>query len=90
MTESSFSQWHHLRRVQSELENVPTGCTIEALVDLCPDLTWNQIFLAIDHLSRSGLIRLTRGCGRDYWVQAIVRPNLKAVLLHTPQTIVDS
>jgi hypothetical protein len=60
----------HIDRVQREVKNVAGGCTIETLVGLCPDLTWNQIFLAIDYLSRSGKIRLTRGSGRDYCVQA--------------------
>ncbi len=35
------------------------GCFIEELVLACPDLTWNQVFLEVDRLSRAGLVRLT-------------------------------
>jgi hypothetical protein len=43
---------------------------LEEVVDLCPELTWNQVFLAIDHLSRTGQVRVTLGVGRTYCVQA--------------------
>ena len=36
------------------------GCLLEDLVQACPDLTWNQIFLEVDRLSRSGQVILTR------------------------------
>jgi hypothetical protein len=40
------------------------GCDLEELVLECPGLTWNQVFLAVDHLSRSGEIALMpRGRG---------------------------
>ncbi len=61
----------HIVRVQQELKGLRDGCTIETLVGLCPDLTWNQIFLAIDYLSRSGEIRLIRGAGRTYSLQVL-------------------
>ena len=61
----------HIFRVQQELKGLHGGCTVETLVSLCPDLTWNQIFLAIDQLSRSGQIRLRRGSGRSYFVEPI-------------------
>lgn len=39
-------------------------CDLEDLVCQCPNLTWNQVFLAVDQLSRSGEIRLVpRGRG---------------------------
>ena len=31
---------------------------LDELVLKCPDLTWNQVFLVIDHLSREGIINL--------------------------------
>jgi len=40
------------------------GCGLDELVMLCPDYTWNQIFLEADRLSRSGhrqLVRVGRG-----------------------------
>jgi hypothetical protein len=33
-------------------------CDMEDLVKGCPSYTWNQVFLAVDHLSRTGELRL--------------------------------
>jgi hypothetical protein len=39
-------------------------CDLEEVTHRCPNLTWNQVFLAVDHLSRSGKIVLVpRGRG---------------------------
>jgi hypothetical protein len=58
-------------RVQAELENLGAGCPIEEVPGLCPDLTWNQVFLAIDYLSRTGQVRVTLDPTRTYRVQAL-------------------
>ena len=34
------------------------GCGLDDVVKACPDLTWNQIFLEVDQLSRAGHLRL--------------------------------
>ncbi|OGW47349.1 MAG: hypothetical protein A2V62_00280 [Nitrospirae bacterium RBG_19FT_COMBO_58_9] len=34
------------------------GCCLDDLVRVCPELTWNQIFLVVDRLSRAGHLRL--------------------------------
>jgi hypothetical protein len=34
------------------------GCCLDDLVRVCPELTWNQIFLEVDRLSRAGRLRL--------------------------------
>ncbi|MCC6967847.1 MAG: hypothetical protein IT391_16360 [Nitrospira sp.] len=34
------------------------GCSLDEVVAVCPTLTWNQIFLEVDRLSRAGLLRL--------------------------------
>lgn len=34
-------------------------CDMEEVARQCTDLTWNQVFLAIDRLSRNGKIKLT-------------------------------
>ena len=34
------------------------ACDIEEVARQCSNLTWNQVFLAVDHLSRSGEITL--------------------------------
>jgi hypothetical protein len=39
-------------------------CDLEEVARQCTDLTWNQVFLAVDRLSRNGRIKLTpRGRG---------------------------
>ena len=39
-------------------------CDFEEVMRQCSDLTWNQVFLAVDRLSRSGeLILMPRGRG---------------------------
>lgn len=36
------------------------GCLLEELALECPDLTWNQVFLVVDRLSRTGQLHLAR------------------------------
>ncbi len=43
---------------------------LEEVVELCPDLTWYQVFLAIDHLIQTGQICLTLDGNSTYWVKA--------------------
>jgi len=57
-------------RVHRALEQLGSDCSTEELVDLCPELTWNQAFLAIDYLSRSGQIHVTLDGDSTYRVQA--------------------
>ncbi|MGQ0555363.1 MAG: hypothetical protein ACT4PN_05380 [Nitrospiraceae bacterium] len=56
-------------RVKTTLEQVGTDCPLEEMMDLCPDLTWNQMFLAIDDLSRRGEVQVTMEADRTYRVQ---------------------
>jgi imidazoleglycerol phosphate synthase glutamine amidotransferase subunit HisH len=42
------------------LKSSPQPLTIEEIVGRLPHLGWNQIFLAVDSLSRKGLITLKR------------------------------
>lgn len=35
------------------------GCLLEEVVLECPGLTWNQVFIELDRMSRSGQVRLT-------------------------------
>lgn len=44
-------------RILGELSHVP-GCSLGELTFICSDLTWNQVFLEIDRLSRTGRVRL--------------------------------
>lgn len=34
------------------------GCGVEELALQCPNLTWNQVFLELDRLSRAGRVTL--------------------------------
>lgn len=56
-------------RVQSVLDQLGTTCTMEELVNLCPELTWNQAFLAIDYLSREGQVCVMLDVDRGYRVR---------------------
>ncbi|MDF0664736.1 MAG: hypothetical protein P0119_01545 [Nitrospira sp.] len=56
-------------RVHCVLEQLGTDCSMEELVTLCPELTWNQVFLAIDYLSRSGQIRMILAGDKTYRVK---------------------
>lgn len=56
-------------RILTTLEQLGTECPLEEVMDLCPDITWNQVFLAIDYLSRTGQICVRLDAGKTYWVQ---------------------
>lgn len=43
---------------------------LEDLLACCPELTWNQVFLLVDELSRHALIRLQRR-GFEYELRAL-------------------
>jgi hypothetical protein len=59
-----------IARVHQALEQLGTDCAMEEVVGLCPELTWNQVFLAIDYLSRTGQVRVTLAPDRTYRVRA--------------------
>jgi hypothetical protein len=42
------------------------GCDLEMLIEECHDLTWNQVFLELDRLSRRGEVTLTKR-GRGHY-----------------------
>jgi len=58
------------QQIQTALEQLGTECPLEEVMSLCPDITWNQVFLAIDHLSRTGQVRIRLDADRAYWVQS--------------------
>jgi len=59
-----------IERVHSALLQLGTDCAMEEVAGLCPELTWNQVFLAVDYLSRTDRIRITADAGRTYRVEA--------------------
>lgn len=56
-------------QVRSALEQLHTDCALNEVVDFCPELTWYQVFLAIDHLSREGYVRVLLEAGGTYRVR---------------------
>ena len=44
------------------------SCDLEEVTHQCPNLTWNQVFLAVDRLSRRGEIRLVPSGSGTYTV----------------------
>ena len=55
--------------VRVRLEAADRVYDMNEVIALCPDLTWNQVFLAIDHLSRTGQIELRRDPTQGYRVK---------------------
>jgi hypothetical protein len=53
-----------------ELLRVRRSLTLEQMVTLLPELSWNQVFKTVDELSRRGKIILLRR-GFDYEVERI-------------------
>ena len=52
------------RQVMEVIVRTP-GTALEDIVLECPDLSWNQVFLVIDRLTRCGSVRLMpKGHGR--------------------------
>ncbi|HSN05301.1 MAG TPA: hypothetical protein VLS44_09975 [Nitrospira sp.] len=60
-----------IQQVYEALEQLGTDCPLEEVGALCPHLTWNEVFLAIDYLSRNGQVRMTVDYGRTYRVEAV-------------------
>ena len=46
-------------------------CRLETLLETCSGFTWNQVFLAIDRMSRTGQLLLKRGASGDYSVSVL-------------------
>jgi hypothetical protein len=59
-----------IARVHDALERLGTDCSMEDIPALCPELTWNQVFLAIDYLSRTGQVCVKLDPDRTYRVRA--------------------
>jgi hypothetical protein len=45
------------------------GCDLDTLADSLPELSWNQVFLEIDRLSRQGQVLVTFGTGGRYMIR---------------------
>ena len=56
-------------RVHRAVEQLGIDCSMEEVVNLCPELTRNQVIRAIDYLGRAGEIRVTLDGKGTYRVQ---------------------
>ncbi len=56
-------------RLLTLLGCLESKCKMDSVIELFPDMTWSDVVLAIDELSRSGDLILTRDEKREYWVQ---------------------
>jgi hypothetical protein len=60
------------------------SCDLEELMRQCANLTWNQVFLAVDRLSRCGELMLApRGRG-TYTVTFLQRQEYGSIDAHSP------
>jgi hypothetical protein len=53
------------RRIISVIESA-IECDLDTLVSRCGDLSWGQIFLEVDNMSRIGAVLLTRSANGRY------------------------
>ncbi len=59
-----------IKKVLTVLQQQASCYPLDKVSRLCPDLTADQVFLAIDYLSRTGQVCLTRDGERTDWVKA--------------------
>jgi hypothetical protein len=45
------------------------GCDLDTLTNSLSDLSWSQVFLEVDRLSRKGQVLVTRDTGGRYVIQ---------------------
>ena len=45
------------------------GCDLDTLTNNLSDLSWSQVFLAVDQLSRRGKVRVTLDTGSRYMIR---------------------
>ena len=64
-----MSRMTPIDRVRSVLEELGKDLPLKEVVDLCPELTWHQVFLAIDHLSREGQVQVFLEARGTYMVR---------------------
>ena len=55
-------------RILANVQSMP-GCDLDTLTNNLPDLSWSQIFLEVDRLSRKGMVLVTFGLERRYMIR---------------------
>lgn len=60
----------HIERVLTALQQEGGRRPLEEVAKFCPDLTDDQVCLAIEYLTRTGQVCLTLDSNGTYWVKA--------------------
>ena len=71
--EPCINSSHQLTTAESHLLHLlqdGRSHTLEELLEEAPEFSWAQLFIAMDHLSRSGMIEICRH-GFSYWLRKI-------------------
>ena len=78
----------HLPLREAILMVLQTGSRwqLDELVSACPEFTWNQIFLALDEMSRSGEVYITRERHSGYTITVLS----SGVPTHKGHSLLDS
>lgn len=63
------------------------GNTLDDIVLECSDLTWNQVFIAIDRLSRKGALTLTPKGQGLYTIRLSNQGLQEAIIVPTPEAL---
>jgi len=63
--------------IRQELARVG-ACTLEELNERLPYSSWNQVFSAVDRLSRAGTVTLQRPDASDYILSLVPRRSAEA------------
>ena len=65
-SEQREPQQEEIRRRIISVIGSAIECDLDTLVSRCDDFSWGQTFLEVDHMSRIGVIRLTRSADGRY------------------------
>ncbi|MBX3305449.1 MAG: hypothetical protein KF751_05275 [Nitrospira sp.] len=71
MTSSIAIDQVHIERLLTALRQQETWHRLDAVEGLCPDLTVDQVFVAIDYLARCGQVCQRVDANQTYWLMAL-------------------
>ena len=73
-----FKRWHMAQEITAENQVIDIlhrahACDLEDVTRQCTNLTWNQVFLVVDHLSRTGQVMLVPAKEGSYTLNLLHR-----------------